>query len=170
MRDDRTPYEGESRSSGRIENPDVLLPVDFRCDLEEFMDRVAELAGETRRRSVPPTRPAPARASATDRGRGKRKVKLELVLYTSRESEKSQRAVRTVQEVLSHYDASQVQLKTCDLASRPEDGEEDSVVFTPMLVKQGPGPRTSIIGNLEDREVLRDLLDASGVERRKWDD
>jgi hypothetical protein len=36
-------------------------------------------------------------------------------------------------------------------------------------VKQGPGPRTSIIGNIEQHEALTDLLDASGVDRR-WDD
>jgi circadian clock protein KaiB len=170
MYDDARPYERESQDPRQVENPDVLLQDPFRCDLEEFVDYVAELAGETRRRSIPGGRSRLLRAASPDRGRGKGEVKLQLVLYTSRESERSQRAVRTVQEVLSDYDASQVRLKTCDLANNPEDAEEDSVVFTPMLVKQGPGPRTAIIGNLEDREVLRELLDANGVERRTWDD
>lgn len=95
--------------------------------------------------------------------------KVELVLYTSAESEKSQRAVRAVKEVLKRYDISQVRFSMCDLSQRPQDGEIDDVVFTPTLVKQSPGPRTSIIGNLEREDVLCELLDASGVDRR-WDD
>lgn len=46
----------------------------------------------------------------------------------------------------------------------------DSVIFTPTLVTQGLGPRTAIIGNLEDQEILLDLLEANGVDRRRWDD
>jgi two-component system response regulator GlrR len=41
------------------------------------------------------------------------------------------------------------------------------VVFTPTLVKRGPGPRTWVIGNLDQTEVLIDLLDVNGVDRRR---
>ena len=92
------------------------------------------------------------------------------MLYTSAASAKSQKALRAVREVLAQYVASQVKFSTCDLSTSPQDAEADSVVFTPTLVKQGPGPRTSIIGNLDQEEILKDLLDASGVDRRRWDD
>jgi hypothetical protein len=67
------------------------------------------------------------------------------------------------------YNSAQVKFSTCDLSQSPQEGEVDSVVFTPTLVKQGPGPRTSIIGNLDQEDILKDLLDASGVDRRRWD-
>jgi hypothetical protein len=41
------------------------------------------------------------------------------------------------------------------------------VLFTPTLVKRGPGPRTWIVGNLDQPELLTDLLDVSGVERKR---
>jgi hypothetical protein len=63
-----------------------------------------------------------------------------------------------------------VKFSTCDLSERPQDGEVDAVLFTPTLVKQGPGPRTSIIGNLQQEDILKELLDTSGVDRRRWDD
>ena len=171
MNDERLPYGGESEAGFAVEDLDAwLLPDIPYCDRKQFVDLVFELGGETRRRTLPAARSAPRRASARDHRRGPVEPKVELVLYTSNQSEKSQRAVKAIQDVLSQYDSSQVQLKTCDLAACPEDGEVDSVVFTPMLVKHGPGPRTAIIGNLEDREILRELLDASGIERRRWDD
>ena len=40
-------------------------------------------------------------------------------------------------------------------------------VFTPTLVKRGPGPRTWLIGNLDHADLLVDLLDVSGVDRRR---
>src|SRR5262249_12468829 len=94
-------------------------------------------------------------------------VRLELVLYTRAASEKCQRALRTVQRVLEKYNPTQVHFTVRDLSSRPSSGDEDSVVFTPTLVKRGPGPRTWIIGSLEQEDLLTDLLDAGGVDRRR---
>lgn len=143
--------------------PDPALPGGDVFDLPWDM-------GEAPRRRLGGTRPGtpPVRqASARDRDRPQ-EPKIDLVLYTSPESEKSRRAIRAVQEVLKRYDARQVRFTTCDLSQRPQDGDADSVVFTPTLVKQGPGPKTAIIGNLEREEILCDLLDSSGVDRR-WD-
>jgi KaiB domain len=41
------------------------------------------------------------------------------------------------------------------------------VVFTPTLVKRGPGPRTWIVGNLDQPELLVDVLEVSGGDRKK---
>ena len=138
-------------------------------DIDAFLDRMSELTGETRRRlRAPAGHQVPSRHKSDEAPESPPKI--DLVLYTSAASEKSQKALRAVREVLTHYVSSQVKFSTCDLSTRPQDAEADSVVFTPTLVKQGPGPRTSIIGNLDQEEILKDLLDASGVDRRRWDD
>ena len=171
MTDDRYPFGAASPEGGaeEIHDDGQLRPAFFDVDLDVFLDYVSELAGETRRRTAIPNGHLPVRAPTARDRQKRREPKIELVLYTSRESGRSQRAVRAVEEVLNQYDRSQVKLTMCDLSAQPEEGETDSVVFTPTLVKQGPGPRTAIIGNLEGGEALRDLLDSSGVDRR-WDD
>jgi len=138
-------------------------------DIEAFLDRMQELTGETRRRLHAPAGHAAPRRHKSDDSLAVA-PKIEIVLYTSPESEKSQKALRVIKGVLDMYVSAQVKFSTCDLSRNPQDGEVDSVVFTPTLVKQGPGPRTSIIGNLDQEEILKDLLDASGVDRRRWDD
>jgi circadian clock protein KaiB len=139
-------------------------------DVDAFLDRMLELTGETRHRLRGPAGHQAPRRHKANHAPDPPPPKIDLVLYLSAESEKSQKALRAVREVLSQYVASQVKFSTCDLSKSPQDADADSVVFTPTLVKQGPGPRTSIIGNLNQKDVLTDLLDASGVERRPWDD
>ncbi len=139
-------------------------------DIDAFLYRMQKVTGETRRRLRSSTgrQTVPSRQKANDRPEAPPKI--EIVLYVSAASEKSQKALRAIRAVLENYVSSQVKFSTCDLAQQPQDGEVDSVVFTPTLVKQGPGPRTSIIGNLDQEEILKDLLDSSGVDRRRWDD
>ena len=55
----------------------------------------------------------------------------------------------------------------CDLTESPAGGDHDSVIYTPTLVQRGPGPRTWIVGNLDQDELLVELLELNGVERRK---
>jgi len=138
-------------------------------DLDTFLDRMAGIVAATkRRRQFSGGARAPLyRALAWDGRRPPRRIRLELVLYTSAASEKCQRALRTVQRVLEKYNTSQVSFTVRDLSDRPSSGDEDSVVFTPTLVKRGPGPRTWIVGNLEQDDLLIDLFDVSGVERRR---
>src|SRR6185436_17820540 len=107
------------------------------------------------------------RGTSNDQPGTARRHKLELILYTSSESEKSQRAVRAIRQILERYDAAQVRLTICDLSTRPHAGDEDAVVFTPTLVKRAPGPRTWIVGNLEQPDLVIDLLEMSGVDRRR---
>jgi CheY-like chemotaxis protein len=137
-------------------------------DLDPFLDRMADIIAQTkRRRAQGATRPsANHRAVSHDSSRPGKGVKIELVLYTSAASEKCQKAIRTVSSVLERYNTAQVRFSICDLSGRPQSAEEDSVVFTPTLVKRGPGPRTWIVGNLDQPDLLVDLLEVSGVERR----
>jgi CheY-like chemotaxis protein len=141
-------------------------------DLDPFLDRMADIVAASRRRQEARRHspsPAPARNVARDSHRppSRTSVRLELVLYTSAASEKCQRAMRTVQRVMERFNAAQVRLTVKDLSTVPAAGEEDAVVFTPTLVKRGPGPRTWIVGNLDQDDLLIDLFEVSGVERKR---
>jgi hypothetical protein len=46
----------------------------------------------------------------------------------------------------------------CDLAVNPNAGIEDSVAFTPTLVRKTPGPRTFILGHITNPELVLELL------------
>jgi ActR/RegA family two-component response regulator len=143
----------------------------FRKDfeLEPFLDRIGDIVAATRRhRRLLATRlPAALCAVALDRQRRANLIKIELVLYTREGSESCGRALATIHRVLAQYNKAQVKLTVCDLAETPDGGDEDSVIYTPTLVKRGPGPRTWIVGNLDQDDFLIDLLQLSGVDRRR---
>ena len=153
-----------------FEEPDDIHVFHKPLDLDPFLDRMSTIVAFAKRR---------LRRAAGGSGNGRPVVahdgrrrpftepKLELVLYTSAASEKSRRAVRAIQEVLERYDRSQISFTICDLSGDPEKGDADAVVFTPTLVKRGPGPRTWIVGNLDQPDLLIDLIDVSGVNRKR---
>jgi len=139
-------------------------------DLDPFLDRMADIVAQTRRRRVGNGASHSAGSfsgSAHDSGRGSRAHKIDLVLYVSPSSEKCQKAIRTLHHVLEEYDTTQVRLSIRDLSNGGTNTDEDAVVFTPTLVKRGPGPRTWIVGSLDHKELLVDLLEMSGVRRKR---
>jgi CheY-like chemotaxis protein len=137
-------------------------------ELDPFLDHMAQIVATAKRRR---TRSGTLAANDGHAGSGQqrpsRRRKIELVLYTSAASEKCQRAIRSIQQVLQNYDRDQVLFTICDLSGNPEAGDADAVIFTPTLVKRGPGPRTWIVGNLDQPELVIDLLDVSGVDRKR---
>ncbi|MBI2188729.1 MAG: hypothetical protein HYU37_16650 [Acidobacteria bacterium] len=117
---------------------EIDVPFCPTFDIDRTIERWPDTAGESRRRLAHSFR-RPARRStdsSADRATPPQ-PKVDLILYMSAESEKSQRALRAVREVLRDYDAAQVHFSTCDLSVQ---------------------------------EILRDLLEANGVDRRRWDD
>jgi len=154
-----------------FEEPDDIRVFHKPLDIEPFLDRIAEIVARTKQRQTSGRPALPrmhARHTADDRGhRATKASKIELVLYVSASSEKCQKALRTVHQVLEQYEADQVKFSVCDLSGRPASADDDAVVFTPTLVKRGPGPRTWIVGNLDQPELLVDLLEVSGVDRRR---
>ena len=142
----------------------------FRKDfeVEPFLDRVAAIVAANRRhRALAATRPpAAVNGMAFDRKRPDKVIKIELILYTRSGSDTCRRALSTIHRVLEQYNKAQVRLTVCDLAETPDGGDADSVIYTPTLVKRGPGPRTWIVGNLDSDEFLIELLELSGVDRR----
>ena len=170
MLDDTRVYAAGSVRDDGVHMPDDSASVYPMFDVDAVIERWSDIGAESRRRTAhsAPRRDRP-RGTASDRTGPPQAPKIDLLLYVSPESDKSQRALRAVREVLRDYEPKEVNFSTCDLAAQPQAGDVHSIVFTPTLVTQGTGPRTAIIGNLEDKDVLRDLLDASGVARR-WDD
>jgi DNA-binding response OmpR family regulator len=152
-----------------FDEPDDIRVFHKPFDLDPFLERMSEIiAASKQRRRAKLKPPPPTRGLAHDRSRPSPKVaKIELVLYVSASSEKCQKALRTIDRVLEQYDTSQVNFTVRDLSGVPASADEDSVVFTPTLVKRGPAPRTWIVGNLDQPELLIDLLELSGVERKR---
>lgn len=152
---------------------DFDVPSDIRVfrkgfELDPFLDRIADIVAAARHHRLTITRPPLAlRAIAFDKQRPAKAIKIDLMLYTRGESDACRRALATIHRVLDQYNKAQVSLTVCDLAQTPDGGDHDSVIYTPTLVKRGPGPRTWIVGNLDQDEFLVDLLDLSGVDRRK---
>lgn len=152
---------------------DFDAPSDIRVfhkshELEPFLDRVADIVAATRRHRFTLQRPHPGLTGIVfDKVRVPKPVRIELTLYTRGGSEACRNALATIHRVLEDYNRAQISLTVCDLALDPDGGDEDSVIYTPTLVKRGPGPRTWIVGNLDQDEFLIDLLELSGVERRK---
>ena len=83
---------------------------------------------------------------------------VELFLYISSRSPRSSAAVKTIKKVLERYSSSRVKLTVCNLTDNPTAGIEDSVAFTPTLVRRSPGPRTFILGHITSPELLLELL------------
>jgi len=83
---------------------------------------------------------------------------IELVLYVSRHSAHSAQAVKNIKGVLARFKSTQVKLTVCDLSAEPSQGEKDNITFTPTLVRNGPGPRTFILGHISNPELVLELL------------
>jgi two-component system response regulator GlrR len=121
-------------------------------DLDYFLEQVATIVGRPRNGQKP------ERAVADPSSR------VELVLYISSTSPASIQARRNFSELLWHYRADEVKWTVIDLLDDPLAGESDRIAFTPTLVKRYPEPRTWILGNLHNRDILTDLLRVSGIE------
>jgi circadian clock protein KaiB len=127
-------------------------------DLDDLIERVRrrmEGNGATRKR-----RPSavPQRGHGGMDGTPDCPDPVELILYVSSQSPRSFAAVRNIRKVLERFQASRVKLTVCDLSQNPDAGIEDSVAFTPTLVRRTPGPRTFILGHITNPELLLELL------------
>ena len=88
---------------------------------------------------------------------------VDLVLYVSANSRYATTAQRNCKTLLDRFDRRQVTFEICDIGRHPERAEEDSVCYTPMLVKRHPLPRAYVLGDLSNGEPLVDLLKSCGV-------
>jgi CheY-like chemotaxis protein len=95
-------------------------------------------------------------------------VRAELILYVSAASPASLRALRNMEELLAAHVPGQVKFEVVDLSKEsPASVDEDRIAFTPTLVQRRPDPRTWILGDLHNIQVVADLLAYAGVEKKK---
>jgi len=87
------------------------------------------------------------------------------VLFISSASVHSAAALRNIRQVLAAFDG-QVKLTVHDLSKDPECGEADGVHFTPALLSRGSGPRTWIVGHLQNPQVIQAILDVASERDR----
>lgn len=131
-------------------------------DLDDLVDRVRRrLEGAPSSKS---NKPGVIRRSSSGRpgddGRGDCPEPIELILYISSHSPRSANAVDNIRRALARHRSGNVKLTIHDLAKDPTKGADDSVAFTPTLVKRSPGPRTFILGHLTNPDMLLELLES----------
>jgi len=162
----------EAESEGLIQGTPVLIvtahpnvdaETDYEIvhkpfDLDELVDRVRRRmegtgGGRRKRPSV-----SGRTGSGTNGDQPECPEPVELILYVSSQSPRSHAAVRNIKQVLERFHTSRVKLTVCDLAANPNAGIEDSVAFTPTLVRRTPGPRTFILGHITNPELVLELL------------
>ena len=127
-------------------------------DLDELIERVRyRVEGEGPRRRRAASIRGDGHGTNGD-GDGGCPDPVELILYVSSRSARSYAAVRNIKQVLKRFKSSRVKLTVCDLARDPAGGVEDAVAFTPTLVRKTPGPRTFILGHVNNPDLLLELL------------
>ncbi len=147
-----------------IPKPDGVRVFYKPLDLDQFLDHVGEMLLPARSREL--QRRVDGLQEIVGPGRRDRgNARIELVLYVSGSSPSSLKAMRNLDGVLRRFDLASIQLEICDLSrGYPATAEEDRIAFTPTLVKRGPAPRAWVIGNLDNRDLVADLLYDAGVE------
>lgn len=86
---------------------------------------------------------------------------IELLLYVSALSPHSKTALRNIRRALAQFANRPFSLTVHDLSRDPQRAARDGVHFTPTLVSNGQGPRTWILGHLENPQVLREFLESA---------
>lgn len=127
-------------------------------DVDVLVDRVRKrMESRQPRRPRPYVRPA-APGDGDRGGASGCPEPIELILYVSSKSPRSAAAVKNITKVLARFRSDRVKLTVRDLSADPASGAEDSVAFTPTLVRRAPGPRTFIVGHLANPDLLLELL------------
>jgi two-component system response regulator GlrR len=135
-------------------------------DLDDFLREVYDLLAPARASELEKAQRKLNEERVEGRSIGPAPARAEFVLYISSASPSSLKALRNMQRLLQEYEPSHVLFRICDLVKDPTGCDEDHIAFTPTLVKRQPGPRTWIVGDLEDSSVVADLLSYAGVEKR----
>jgi two-component system response regulator GlrR len=124
-------------------------------DLDRFLEYVRRVLSRARHSDE---------LAAAENGHSHR---VELVLYISPSSHACIQARRNLEQLLDGFESAQIKYSVCDLVRDPMAGEQDRVAFTPTLVKRYPSPRTWVLGNLRETEVIGDLLRVCGVDAKR---
>ena len=140
-------------------------------DLEDLVTKVRQRLGESEWRprrsalSSPPPRPGHGNGHGDPPGHGfDCPDPVELILYVSAHSPRTASAIQNIKSAVARFAPDRVKLTICDLSKDPAGGANDSIAFTPTLVKRSPGPRTFILGHITNPEIVAALLESCGEE------
>jgi hypothetical protein len=79
---------------------------------------------------------------------------VDLVLYVHGDSSKTRAAIKTIEEAIARFSSAHATLTICDLSKQPGDGLAERITMTPALVRRSPAPRTLILGQITNPDVL----------------
>jgi len=90
--------------------------------------------------------------------------KMILQLFVSGMSPKSMEAVENIKRLCDEHLKDAFELEIIDIYKNPELATEQSIIFSPSLIKQLPLPKKTLIGTLKDTEKV---IKALGIVFRK---
>lgn len=84
-----------------------------------------------------------------------------LRLYITGATPRSTRALANLKAVCEQHLAGRYVLEVIDIYQQPEAAVRHQIIAAPTLVKESPGPRRRVIGDLSNAESLLNALDLS---------
>jgi circadian clock protein KaiB len=81
-----------------------------------------------------------------------------LRLFVTGSSQRSMRAIETVEALIYRHLNGQARLEVVDVLEHPERAEQETIIATPTLVRENPQPARRIVGDLMEPERLVGLL------------
>lgn len=79
-----------------------------------------------------------------------------LTLYIAGTSSRTTQAIEHVRLICEDQS---IEFDIVDILLNPEIAETEKVFATPMLVKSSPPPKRRIVGDLRDKELIKQRLD-----------
>ena len=80
-------------------------------------------------------------------------------LYIAGQSPRSRSAIQNIQRLIAEQLSDHCDLDIIDVYEHPQQAEDDRVLATPTLVKEGPPPSRRIIGDLSHTAKVLAALD-----------
>lgn len=80
-------------------------------------------------------------------------------LYIAGQSPRSRSAIQNIQRLIDEQFSDPCDLDIIDVYEHPQKAEDDRILATPTLVKEGPPPSRRIIGDLSRTAKVLEALD-----------
>ena len=80
-------------------------------------------------------------------------------LFIAGQSPRSRSAIQNIQRLMDEQFAERCDLDIIDVYEHPQQAEDEKILATPTLVKEGPPPKRRIIGDLSHMASVLNALD-----------
>jgi circadian clock protein KaiB len=77
--------------------------------------------------------------------------KYKLCLYVSGQTQKSNRAIKNLQDYCREHMGENYSIEVIDLKEHPQLAEGEQIIATPALIKKLPEPMRVLVGDLSDK-------------------